>query len=101
MWDFRGLRFLFFDADMSFRVYFHAVAELILLRDVALSIAKSFVFAAIIVQVGSLEGLRVRGGPGGVGRSITAAVVKSVFFVVFTDLLITAIAYLTGWSSIG
>jgi phospholipid/cholesterol/gamma-HCH transport system permease protein len=98
---FAGYVFLFFNADMTFQVYFRAVAELSLLRDGALSIAKSFVFAAIIVQVGCLEGLRVRGGPEGVGRSTTAAVVKSIFFVVFTDLIFTAIAYLTGWSSLG
>ena len=98
---FAGWVFLFFDLDMSFRAYFHAVAEAILLRDVALAIAKSFVFAAIIVQVGCLEGLRVRGGPEGVGRSTTAAVVKSIFLVVFTDLIVTAIVYLTGWSSLG
>ena len=98
---FAGYVFLFFDMDMNFRVYFHAVGEAILLRDVALAIAKSFVFAAIIVQVGCLEGLRVRGGPEGVGRSTTAAVVKSIFLVVFTDLIVTAIVYLTGWSSLG
>src|SRR5262249_25371905 len=82
--------FLFFSSDMSLQVYLHGVAEAILLRDVAFAIAKSFVFAAIIVQVGCLEGFRIRGRPEGVGRSTMAAVVKSIFLVVFTDLIVTA-----------
>jgi phospholipid/cholesterol/gamma-HCH transport system permease protein len=98
---FAGYVLLFLSTDMSLRAYFQAAAEVILLRDVALAMAKSVVFAAIIVQIGCLEGLRVRGGPEGVGRSTTAAVVKSIFFVLLTDLIATTIFYLTGWSSAG
>ena len=68
---FAGYLFLAFSIDMSLRVYFQAVAETILLRDMALSLVKSVVFATIIVHVGCLEGLRVRGGPEAVGRSAT------------------------------
>jgi phospholipid/cholesterol/gamma-HCH transport system permease protein len=97
---FAGYLFLSFSMDMSLRVYFQAVAEAILLRDVALMLVKSLVFATIIVHVGCHEGLRVRGGPEAVGRSTTAAVVKSTFLVIVADLLATAIFYLMGWSSV-
>lgn len=98
---FAGYVFLAFSIDMSLRVYFQVVAETILLRDVALSLIKSAVFATIIVHVGCLEGLRVRGGPEAVGRSATTAVVKSTFLVILADLASTAIFYVMGWSSAG
>ena len=97
---FAGYVFLAFSMDMSLRIYFQAVAEAILLRDVAFMLFKSLVFATIIVHVGCLEGLRVRGGPEAVGHSTTAAVVKSTFLVILADLVGTAIFYLMGWSSI-
>jgi phospholipid/cholesterol/gamma-HCH transport system permease protein len=97
---FAGYLFLAFSMEMSFRIYFQAVAEAILLRDVVFMLVKSLVFATIIVHVGCLEGLRVRGGPEAVGHSTTAAVVKSTFLVIFADLLATAIFYLMGWSAV-
>ena len=96
---FAGYLFLAFSIDMSLRVYFHAVAEAVLLRDIVFTLVKSVVFATIIVNVGCLEGLRVRGGPEAVGLSATTAVVKSTFLVILADLVATAIFYLVGWSA--
>jgi phospholipid/cholesterol/gamma-HCH transport system permease protein len=97
---FAGYLFMAFSTGMSLRIYFHAVAEAIVLRDLAFMLVKSLLFATIIVHVGCLEGLRVRGGPEAVGHSTTAAVVKSTFLVILADLVGTAIFYLMGWSSI-
>jgi phospholipid/cholesterol/gamma-HCH transport system permease protein len=96
-----GYLFLAFNMDMSFRIYFHAVAEATLMRDVVLMLVKSVLFGTIIVHVGCLEGLRVRGGPEAVGHSTTAAVVKSTFLVILADLASTALFYFMGWSSVG
>ena len=96
---FAGFLFLAFSMDMSLRIYLLAVAEAILLRDVAFMLIKSLIFATIIVHVGCLEGLRVRGGPEAVGHSTTAAVVKSTFLVIVADLVATAMFYLMGWGS--
>ena len=96
---FAGYLFLAFSMDMSLGTYFRAVAEAILLRDVALALVKSVVFATIIVHVGCLEGLRVRGGPEAVGHATTAAVVKSTFLVILADLGATALFYFMGWSA--
>ena len=98
---FAGYVFLAFSIDMSLRVYVHAVTETILLRDIAFTLLKSVVFATIIVHVGCLEGLRVRGGPEAVGLSTTTAVVKSTFLVILADLAATAFFYLMGWSTAG
>jgi phospholipid/cholesterol/gamma-HCH transport system permease protein len=96
---FAGYLFLAFSIDMSIRIYFRAVAESILLRDIIMTLIKSLVFATIIVQVGCLEGLRVRGGPDAVGRAATTAVVKSTFLVIVADLIATVMFYMMGWSS--
>jgi phospholipid/cholesterol/gamma-HCH transport system permease protein len=98
---FAGYLFLAFSVDMNIRVYFHAVIEAILLRDVWLTLIKSVIFATIIVQVGYLEGLRARGGPEAVGGAATAAVVKATFLVILADLAATAVFYVMGWSAAG
>ena len=98
---FAGFVFLTFSIDMSLRVYMQAVAETVLLRDIVFSLIKSVIFATIIVGVGCMEGLRVRGGPEAVGLSTTAAVVKSTFLVILADLAATALFYMMGWSAAG
>jgi phospholipid/cholesterol/gamma-HCH transport system permease protein len=83
---------------MMFGIYFQRVFQAIVLRDVFSGLIKSLAFATIIVQVGCMEGFRVRGGADAVGRSATAAVVKSTFLVILADLGFTAIFYLVGWN---
>ncbi len=96
---FAGYLFLAFSIDMSLQIYFKAVVESILLRDIAMSLLKSLVFATLIVQVGCLEGLQVKGGPESIGRAATSAVVKSTFLVIVADLVATTLFYAMGWSS--
>jgi phospholipid/cholesterol/gamma-HCH transport system permease protein len=91
-----GGLFMRFSTEMAFGVYLRNVVQSIVLRDVMTGLLKSLAFATIIVQVGCLEGFRVRGGPDAVGRSATAAVVKSTFLVILADLGFTAIFYLIG-----
>lgn len=87
--------FMFFSTHLSLGLYLRYVLNSIELRDLVTGLIKSLAFAAIIVQVGCLEGFRVRGGPDAVGRSTTAAVVKSTFLVTLADAVFTAIFYLT------
>jgi phospholipid/cholesterol/gamma-HCH transport system permease protein len=91
---FAGGLFMRFSTGMTFGIYLRSVAHSIMLRDVSVGLLKSLAFATIIVQVGCLEGFRVRGGPDAVGRSATAAVVKSTFLVILADVAFTAIFYL-------
>jgi len=88
--------FMFFSTHLGLRLYLHDALTTIQLRDVISGLIKSLAFATIIVQVGCLEGFRVRGGPDAVGRSTTAAVVKSTFLVIVADAVFTAIFYFTG-----
>jgi phospholipid/cholesterol/gamma-HCH transport system permease protein len=87
--------FMYLNANMTFPVYWRAVADTILLRDVLAGLVKSVAFATVIVHVGCLEGFNVRGGPEAVGHSTTSAVVKSTFLVILTDLFFTAVFYIT------
>jgi phospholipid/cholesterol/gamma-HCH transport system permease protein len=93
---FAGALFMRISTNMAFDVYFQYAIHAMVLRDVVTGLIKSLAFATIIVQVACLEGFRVRGGPDAVGRSATAAVVKSTFLVILADVGFTALFYLTG-----
>ena len=88
--------FMLFSTHLSLPLYLRYVLTSIELRDVIGGMVKSVAFATIIAQVGCMEGLRVRGGPDAVGRSTTAAVVKSTFLVIVADAVFTAIFYFMG-----
>jgi phospholipid/cholesterol/gamma-HCH transport system permease protein len=90
--------FMRLSTGMALGVYLKDVVHSMVLRDVVMDLVKSLAFATIIVHVGCLEGFRVHGGPDAVGRSATAAVVKSTFLVILADVGFTAIFYLTGGS---
>ncbi|WP_245718421.1 MlaE family ABC transporter permease [Nocardia miyunensis] len=57
--------------------------------DLAFSVLKSLVFAAIVVLIASLRGLEAKGGPKGVANAVNASVVLSVFCIFMTNLLIS------------
>jgi len=88
-----GGLFMRISTDMALSIYLTSVVHSMVLRDIVTGLVKSIAFA--IVHVGCLEGFRVRGGPDAVGRSATAAVVKSTFLVILADAGFTAIFYLT------
>ena len=89
-----GAGFMYLSTKMALGIYVKYVLDAILLRDVLGGLVKSVAFATIIVHVGCMEGFRVRGGPEAVGRSTTAAVVRSTFLVILADLFFTAFFYL-------
>lgn len=89
-----GAGFMFLSENMAPSIFLQDAANAIVLHDLLVGMLKSLVFAIIIVQVGCMEGFRVSGGPEGVGRSATSAVVRSTFLVIFADLFITAAFYL-------
>jgi phospholipid/cholesterol/gamma-HCH transport system permease protein len=89
-----GSGFMYISTRITLAMYLRYVANSIVMRDVFTGLLKSLVFAAIIVNVGCLEGFRVRGGPDAVGRAATSAVVWSTFFVILADVFFTAIFYM-------
>ncbi len=85
--------FVYFTLDMGLWLYLRQVLEVLVLRDIVAGLIKSLAFGTIIVHVGCFEGFSVSGGPEGVGRATTSAVVKSIFLVVLADLLFTGFFY--------
>ncbi len=89
-----GAGFMYISTKITLAMYLRYVFNSINLHDVFTGLLKSLVFAIIIVNVGCMEGFRTRGGPDAVGRSATAAVVRSTYLVILADVFFTAIFYL-------
>jgi phospholipid/cholesterol/gamma-HCH transport system permease protein len=80
-------------AGFTFKTYIIATLNALALRDIVTGLIKSLMFGLVITTVGCQEGLRTGLGAEEVGRSTTAAVVKSIFLVIMVDLVFTAMFY--------
>jgi phospholipid/cholesterol/gamma-HCH transport system permease protein len=76
---------------LSFAAFFSSMRDVVDLKDVVNGVFKSFVFAHIIGVVSCHQGLITRGGPRGIGRSVTKAVVNSIVLIVIFDYILTRI----------
>jgi phospholipid/cholesterol/gamma-HCH transport system permease protein len=77
--------------DIGFVAFFNQLAEVVTVRDVANGIFKSFVFAWVVGVVSCHQGLTTLGGPRGIGRSVTKAVVNSIILIVIIDYVLTRV----------
>ncbi len=75
--------------DISFASFLSALREVVMIKDVANGVFKSFIFALLVGTVSCHQGLITRGGPRGIGRSVTKAVVNSIVLIVIFDYLLT------------
>ncbi len=71
------------------QAFFSDLRDIVTPRDVANGVFKSFCFAVIIGVVSCHQGLVTIGGPRGIGRSVTKAVVNSIVLIVIFDYLLT------------
>jgi len=78
--------------------YLMRTIDALVARDIITGLIKSVIFAVIITKIGCFEGFSVRGGAEGVGRSTTAAVVKSIFSIIVADMIFTTVFYYVGGS---
>ena len=72
-------------ADLPFAIQFAQFGQAIDITTITAGIVKAPFMALIIGIVASLEGLQVGGSAESLGRRVTAAVVKSIFLVIFVD----------------
>jgi phospholipid/cholesterol/gamma-HCH transport system permease protein len=77
--------------DISFQLFFSSVPDYVGLKQVGHGVFKSFFFAWIVGIVSCHQGLVTRGGPRGIGRSVTKAVVNSIVLIVIFDFVLTRI----------
>lgn len=79
---------------ISPQVFFQDLRLMVGLRDVAHGVSKSFCFAVIIALVACHQGMVTRGGPRGIGRSVTKSVVNSIVLIVMSNYLVTRLLQL-------
>src|SRR5580765_2601256 len=75
--------------DIPFGAFFNALRDVVQLKDVVNGVFKSFIFAWVIGVVSCHQGLVTIGGPRGIGRSVTKAVVNSIVLIVIIDYILT------------
>src|SRR5712675_2326126 len=74
---------------VPFQAFFSGLKDIVEVKDVANGLFKSFCFALIIGSVSCHQGLATIGGPRGIGRSVTKAVVNSIVLIVIFDYILT------------
>ena len=79
------------DIAVPYASFFASLREMVRVRDILHGLLKSFVFAIAIGTVCCHHGLQTRGGPRGVGRSVTKGVTNSIVLILLLDYIITRI----------
>jgi phospholipid/cholesterol/gamma-HCH transport system permease protein len=74
---------------VNFTTFFQNLRDVVDVSDIFNGIFKSFVFAVAIGIISCQQGLITRGGPRGIGRSVTKAVVNSIVMVLILDYFLT------------
>src|SRR5260221_6580410 len=77
------------DVHISFQAFFNNLREMVEAKDVLNGLFKSLVFAVVIGVVSCHQGLQTLGGPRGIGRSVTKAVVNSIVLILILDYVLT------------
>jgi phospholipid/cholesterol/gamma-HCH transport system permease protein len=74
---------------ITFQSFFINLRQVVDLGDVLNGLFKSMVFAVIIGTVSCHQGMITSGGPRGIGRSVTKAVVNSIVLILILDYFLT------------
>jgi len=77
------------EIGVSMESFFNNLRNVVDVRDVVNGLIKSFVFAVVIGIVSCHQGLHTIGGPRGIGRSVTKAVVNSLVLILILDYFLT------------
>ena len=75
--------------DIPLGTFFTDLKDVVELKDVVNGVFKSFIYAVVIGVVSCHQGMITRGGPRGIGRSVTKAVVNSIILIVILDYILT------------
>lgn len=74
---------------LNFQTFFSNLESVVGVADIMNGLVKSFVFAVVIGVVSCHQGLSTSGGPRGIGRSVTKAVVNSIVMILILDYFLT------------
>jgi phospholipid/cholesterol/gamma-HCH transport system permease protein len=76
---------------VSFSAFFSTLQNVVDVNDAMNGVFKSFCFAIAIGTICCHQGLQTIGGPRGIGRSVTKAVVNSIVLILLMDYFLTRI----------
>lgn len=76
---------------VGFSSFFSDLQQVVELKDVVNGLIKSVVFAVTIGLISCHQGLTTSGGPRGIGRSVTKAVVNSIVMIIILDYFVTEV----------
>lgn len=79
--------------DVAWNAFLSKMIEALAAFDVVSGTIKSFVFGYGIGLIGLFYGFRVRGGASEVGRTTTASVVASIFFIIVANCFFSVLFY--------
>ncbi len=77
------------EVAVSATAFFNSLKATLEPRDIIHGLIKTFLFAITVGVVCCNQGLDTMGGPRGIGRSVTKAVVNSIVFILVLDYVIT------------
>jgi phospholipid/cholesterol/gamma-HCH transport system permease protein len=83
-----------FYLDIAGRAFLHQALAALAPFDLVTSVIKSVAFAYGIGLIGLFYGIRVRGGASEVGRTTTASVVASIFYIIVADCFFSVVFYI-------
>ncbi len=78
--------------DTSMAAFAADVMDALVLGDLTHGLAKSALFALLVVLIGAVNGTMIRGGAEGIGRSTTQAVVQGIAAIVIADMIFAFLA---------
>ena len=76
---------------ISFQAYFNSLRDMVNTGAIVNGLVKSLAFAVVIGIISCHQGLQTIGGPRGIGRSVTKAVVNSIVVILLLDYLLTRV----------
>lgn len=82
-----------FLVDISYGLYLDSAQSALTIRDMSISVTKSFCFGVAIAIIACSFGLRTRGGAEEVGTTTTRAVIWGLLAIFIINFLITAFFY--------
>lgn len=77
------------EININMHGFFSNLRQVVDFQDIFHGVFKSFVFAVTIGIVSCAQGLQTIGGPRGIGRSVTKAVVNSIVLILLFDYFVT------------
>jgi len=80
--------------DISVPAFAAQLLQALSAKDLVTGLVKSLAFAWGIGLIGLFYGFRVRGGAAEVGRTTTASVVASIFYIIVADCLFSVLFYI-------